>query len=464
MPCAAPCVRLPCNKRCSKSLSCGHLCPGICGEKCPEEFCQICSAKGNARVDLIEMKTYQEIDLDETPIIDLGCGHFFTAESLDGLVGMGDVYVMDEYGEFTGLKDVSTQLAQSIPCCPDCRSPIRQHVTHRYNRVVNRAVIDEMSKRFLVDGQQELRALEQRAEVLERNLDKSRSNILNSIRLSTALFAATAITLTKIWEIEKELIERHTKSTELQKTIQSFCTKVADRHQPARKLHDATVQATRLRSVSEMMANLTVVEAVPFVPRDRRVATGGRIMQIKVEHIVLEDKFELVQAFRSSPHPASIKIPGGNPGQLAKPFFAICRAFLADCTSENLPKLRVEAILSYAKIARSYEMYCQSVKSDIDTASEHVNFARGLLEEAIELCNCEFHNANALRTAVEELIKLLRKPWYEVVTASELAAVKAAMVSGPSGIATHSGHWFNCANGHPVRIQVLHSSVLTFHY
>ncbi|EKX50132.1 hypothetical protein GUITHDRAFT_57273, partial [Guillardia theta CCMP2712] len=30
--CLAPCDRLPCNERCSKTLSCGHRCPSVCGE------------------------------------------------------------------------------------------------------------------------------------------------------------------------------------------------------------------------------------------------------------------------------------------------------------------------------------------------------------------------------------------------------------------------------------------------
>jgi hypothetical protein len=46
-------------------------------------------------VDLLEMKSYSEIDLNETPIVVLGCGHFFTAESLDGHIGMAEVYVQD---------------------------------------------------------------------------------------------------------------------------------------------------------------------------------------------------------------------------------------------------------------------------------------------------------------------------------------------------------------------------------
>ena len=41
--------------------------------------------KLDAPVDMIEFKEYWEIDLDETPIIALACGHFFTAETLDGM-------------------------------------------------------------------------------------------------------------------------------------------------------------------------------------------------------------------------------------------------------------------------------------------------------------------------------------------------------------------------------------------
>jgi hypothetical protein len=44
------------------------------------------------------MKTYSQIDIDSTPIIVLGCGHFFTAETLDGHVGMGQVFTADGLG------------------------------------------------------------------------------------------------------------------------------------------------------------------------------------------------------------------------------------------------------------------------------------------------------------------------------------------------------------------------------
>ena len=43
-----------------------------------------CGMKLDAQVDMIEFKEYGEIDLDETSVIALACGHFFTAETLDG--------------------------------------------------------------------------------------------------------------------------------------------------------------------------------------------------------------------------------------------------------------------------------------------------------------------------------------------------------------------------------------------
>jgi len=395
------------------------------------------------------MKTYKEINPDETPIVVLGCGHFFTAETLDGLMGMEEVYMMDGYDEFTGLKDISTGLARAIPRCPDCQCPVRQHATQRYNRMINRAVIDEMSKRFLVNGQDGLRVLEQQTKELEQSLETTCMEIMNSIRLLPGNFTI-AYAPAKALKLTNELKERQEKSMELEKAIQSFCKKFAERHQPAQKLRDATVHAARFRPMNELMTSLSLVDCVPAVPRDRRVTFRARIAQIRVEYIVLKDKFSIVQALQLATPQASIKIPGGNPGQLAKPFFQTCKKFIDECCAENLPKLGVEASLYYAGIARPYESYCRLTVIDIDKASEHMDIAKATLENAKEMCAQGFENADKLLEAIEESIKLLRKQWYEEITAEEIATIKAAMVSGPRGIATHSGHWYNCANGHPV--------------
>lgn len=449
MPCAAPCNRLPCNQRCSEDLACGHQCPGLCGELCPEDYCQECSDHRDSRVDLLEMKSYSEIDLSETPIVVLGCGHFFTAETLDGHMGMAEVYKQDIQGEFTGLQDVSAVLALAVPRCPDCQCPVRQYCTQRFNRVINRAVIDEMSKRFLVNGKGELRGLERQILELEHDLEESQQEIMRSVGQAVTSLTG-GVTPARALEVTQQLRIRHKNSRNIEKAIQSFCRKVADKNQPAQKLHDATVNAARRKSIDQLMADLSVTESFLAIPRDRRVTLGGCIAQLHAQCIILTDSLVVAQTLRTKCIGASIDMPGGSPSRLAKPFFQSCGAFIGKCNTESLPKLGVEASLYYARVARAYESYCSSAKTNVEQASDYIKSAKELLEQAKELCSQPFENADGLRRAVEELLKLLRRQWYEPVTADELAAIKNAMITGSKGIATHSGHWYNCASGHPV--------------
>ncbi|KAI9645838.1 hypothetical protein NHQ30_005273 [Ciborinia camelliae] len=441
MPCAGPCDRLPCNKRCSLQLSCGHQCPGICGEPCPEDYCQICSAKKDQRVDLLELKLYKEIDLDDTPIIALSCGHFFTAESLDGMFEMSEVYEQDIHGDFTGINE-SPSLASSVPQCPDCNCPLRQYATPRYNRVINRAVIDEMSKRFLVSGQVELRELENRARELEQEFEDSASGLIHAVGDKWGDIKLT-----------ERLKERNNKSRQLERVVEGFCKKVKDKHQPATKLHDAMISAARQRSLEDKLRILSITKLAGTSPRDRRIAFAGTGLMLRVQYIGLADSFPLAQKLRSNDPP--IKITGGSPDKLANLFFQSCISYIDSCLEENLPKLAVEGILYYAKIARLYDSYTHSASSPehgTEKPSSQVEKAKKLLEQAKGLCGEGFQNADLLLTAVEESIKFLRREWYEEVTKDELDAIKKAMVSGSGGIATHSGHWYECERGHPFAI------------
>jgi len=126
--------------------------------------------------------------------------------------------------------------------------------------------------------------------------------------------------------------------------------------------------------------------------------------------------------------------------KLAKPFFQTCKEFIKECCVENLPKLGVEASLYYAGIVRSYESCCRANEVDINKASEQINIAKTMLEKAREMCAQGFENADNLLRAVEGLIKMLRKKWYEEINAEEIAATKAVMVRDSEGIATHFDH------------------------
>jgi hypothetical protein len=48
------------------------------------------------------------------------------------------------------------------------------------------------------------------------------------------------------------------------------------------------------------------------------------------------------------------------------------------------------------------------------------------------------------------MLRMLRKERYKLVIVEELTAIKKAIVSRSSGIATYSRHWYNCQNGHLV--------------
>jgi hypothetical protein len=131
-PCYAGCNRLLFEHRWSRNLSCGHQCPGICGEECPTDYCHACGSKPGARVGLFEMETYNEANIDEIRIVVLGCGHSFTAELLDGLTSPSEVYTTNVHGYFAGLANISGALATKIPKCPDCHHPAMQYITQRY--------------------------------------------------------------------------------------------------------------------------------------------------------------------------------------------------------------------------------------------------------------------------------------------------------------------------------------------
>ncbi|KAJ3362658.1 hypothetical protein GGF32_005680 [Allomyces javanicus] len=155
LPCGAPCVRVPCDARCDEVLECGHRCPSVCGETCPpKSYCHECC--GDARVmdqvvDMIMGETYAEVDLDESPVIKLGCGHLYTVETLDGVLFL-DKYYRKLGSQWVGVKDIvhpedGLEVAK-LPTCPQCRAPILASTTKRYGRVIKAAALTVTEKHF----------------------------------------------------------------------------------------------------------------------------------------------------------------------------------------------------------------------------------------------------------------------------------------------------------------------------
>ncbi|KAF1984925.1 NFX1-type zinc finger-containing protein 1 [Aulographum hederae CBS 113979] len=456
MPCSAPCNRLPCNERCTKLLPCDHQCPGLCGEDCLPEHCKECGMKMDAQVDMIEFKEYGETDLDETPVVALACGHFFTAQTLDGMIGLKEVYKTDPATDnFLGMEDITSAMAPAIPKCPHCQIPIRQYATQRYNRLINRAVIDEMSKRFIVTGQADLQQIERDLITMEMDLENSLSDV--TITRGNLVRPLAERHFLLVEHIGNQLRTRYKASEKLRSAVTALQRRAAERHQPAHKLHEATLHATQLQAPLEnALAALKLHDPTTTATseRDHRITLGAKMLEIKIDSTMLSDKFRVLSAARAKcgDSAASIRFPGGAPQSSTNKFLQSCESFIDICAAKALPKLAVEASLHHARIARLFGTSGLSEQEDRDAAAGFHGKAVVLLEAAEKLCEQGFRDAEALLEAVVESRKLMRREWYEEVTAEELEAVKRAMVTGPGGVAVHSGHWYNCVNGHPFAI------------
>ncbi|CAG8027151.1 unnamed protein product [Penicillium salamii] len=443
MPCAAPCDRLPCNERCTKSLKCGHQCPSLCGEDCPENLCQECGDKGDARVDFLEWKTYAEVNLDETPIIVLGCGHFFTNESVDGLVGLDEVYTRDKDGNFNGIRN-SSSLANAIPSCPDCKQPIRQFVTKRYNRVINRAVMDETCKRFLTKGRSDLQEIEKGLEEAEKQLNAE------EVSLAT-------------WDLEQDFKVRHANCKRLALQAFKLSRTMNAENQPMTRLMDSIEIFQKLPkgeedTLSAQMKDLNIAKR----ERNNQITLRAQFLNIRARELVLSDIFRVMGSIKKSNYSSSamfLKIPSELTVILRE-----CQSQIDRSNEEKLFRVVIAATISFSKLAHLNSWYHRSYpgEAEIDPKAEGgkatpkkveywCDIARELLAAALKLCE-ELGDCPELREKVQEMAHLYEGPRYETVTLKEVQSIKMAMVSGLQGMATNTGHWYNCENGHPFAI------------
>ncbi|KAI1090551.1 P-loop containing nucleoside triphosphate hydrolase protein [Rostrohypoxylon terebratum] len=154
MPCAAPCNWIPCFRRCTEQLQpCGHQCPSLCGEVCPDaKYCQICATDdiSSTIVDTTRNREYRHINLDMDPCIFPRCGHMMTVSSMDSQLGMAIAIK----GIYKPLSSTNTKV------CPKCRGSLRN--ISRYGRLVRQALLDESTRRFICWYQTQFNMLEQR--------------------------------------------------------------------------------------------------------------------------------------------------------------------------------------------------------------------------------------------------------------------------------------------------------------
>ncbi|KAM0417324.1 hypothetical protein ACHAPT_012640 [Fusarium lateritium] len=446
-----PCGHIKATLLCHQTLDLSQIrctaqvekkCPSFCGEDCPVGYCQQCGEKDEARVDLLEFQSYSEVNLDESPIVVLGCGHFFTGETLDGLVSLGEVYTTDKEGNFNGLKDMSGSLARNVPFCPDCKRPIRQFATKRYNRLINRAVMDEICKRFLIKGRKCLDALEENLQKMENALGSSRP-------LHTPNEGVPSLPK-----------DRYSSLKKLRAMAKRLTKRMDESHQPTKMLIDA-IAISRTSTNGDTLSITRQMEALKLSSPgpDKQLILGAQLVTIKVQEVQFQDVIALLKALKGAVDDGLARHWfNDQPLPSMERFFPDCEDLINKAKEAKLPRTVIAATLAFARVSQLSIWWAQTGEADGVTSSEkkdsvtleRTDTARELLNEALAQCS-GFEGSDNLKERVQETMRLFESR-YEQVTPEELASIKSAIVSGGQGINTHSGHWYNCANGHPFAI------------
>jgi hypothetical protein len=302
--------------------------------------------------------------------------------------------------------------------------------------------MDETCKRFLTKGRIDLEALDSRLNALAGAL----------VAKDTT---ARPISLTKA-----QINTRYGAFVQLAKEAAVLSKMMDTEHQPAKRLKDAIALRQKpsddeATTVSSQLERLTISTPRP----DNQITLGARLISIKAREFVLHDKFRLLNS--NTKIEETILIVQLN--QLTIPFLEDCQDLIIQAKGGSFSRIVIIATLAFAKISELFGWYHGTHpvpgKDETDlkrrknpgpeSRDNRRNTAREFLADALHLCD-ELGNCEELREKVQEMNRLFEETRYEEITPEELASIKIAMVGGRGGIATNSGHWYNCINGHPV--------------
>ena len=442
MPCAVPCDILPCSRRCEKVLRCGHRCPSLCGEKCPEvKFCQSCGKEDirNMMVDYVELSTYRDCNLDEEPCIFPDCGHIMTVASMDGQMSIPDHYQLGTDGSIVGLRrDGSKPLTETIKGCPQCRGSLRNIV--RYNRVVKRALLDESTKKFMTWSNAQFVPL-----AAELSAQEDRLTAMKTISMAPARGAHRTwrndihITGNRGGQIEtirnlSGLGPRLGPLLQLRTKIASLLQQVRIEEQPfARVEAMATASAMETGNTSSFTFDVDVLQT------RAGLLCGSQLLQC--DYDILSDLHNISQK-----HKQRDEIEHGWL-KMAVLFNTThnrrdCLALAAKAGAKKQPMIVIQARILFAKFVALERLS----PGDGDKRPQILAEAKEQLKQA----SLEVHaypSCAMMGQEIEEAEKMIREEtFYTQVTSDEMRAVYSAMAQDFSG----TGHWYYCENRHLV--------------
>lgn len=445
MPCAAPCDWVPCSKRCEKVLSCGHQCPSVCGETCPNvKFCQTCCSEEikSVMVDFIMGMQYHEIDLNEDPCIFPDCGHFATKTNMDGIMEMKAHYKMSAEDNPTAILNTSEPFSMDevkVKVCPSCRGSLRS--ISRYGRIVRRAMLDESTKKFvswsqieysklaelLLDVQGRISAAPPPPRVLQKDT-RSKKKVFSTGRVKQIQLICDWVGNT-----------RYDEAVKVWQRINNFLGQVRREEQPFQRVNDFVLHAARQRKTQGI-----------FDFDETRIQIKGHLqactLSLKCDIIVVADFMTQRDSLAESRGELNLDFSR----QLDE-----CDSLAERAKATGYPRQETEAHVYFAQFCAFSRALVPAEKAEdgSDTnaakaekfkerAKEHLALARELVAKYND-------QTKGMMVEIEATEKMVRDSvFYDPVSTEEMRAVYRAMAAEFSG----TGHWYVCANNHPFTV------------
>lgn len=454
VPCAAPCNWVPCSLRCEKMLDCGHQCPSICGETCPDPmYCQQCASSEikASCVDFLEMKEYHEVDLNEEPCIFPDCGHFLTVSSMDGQMDMSAHYKLDDNGlprDILGGSKPFSMDDQGVKGCATCRGPLRN--ISRYGRIVRRAMLDIATKKFIAWSNSEYLVLAERLVAEQEKLAKTPAPSMLAESAKKDGNLALPGSRSKQINALKNVVgkERYRPISKYRSQLIAYSQKVGKEEQPFQR-------------VAELVryANLQHGTDKAFQYDQSIIQVKGLLLAftllMKCDVAILFDFLGVLRPNKSSSVESAVQLD-------LSAFLQDCEYLIQLAHSTKFPREEVQGHIFYAQLCALCRSFGPSQEPSAQPAPnpsppltgvqaktsdelakigrDHVNQARQLLEE--------YPSTAVFKNEVDAIENTLLGSFYRPVTAEELREVYMASAAELRG----TGHWYTCANGHPFSI------------
>lgn len=439
MPCSAPCDHIPCSKRCNKKLACGHRCPSVCGEACPERrFCQLCGSKEikDRVVDFILGEMYRDIDLDENPCIFPRCGHFSTMESMDALMDIKKYYVVDHKDKPIAIAAPLEPFSMNdMKTCATCRGSLRDIA--RYGRLVRRALLDESTKKLIlyINGEYV---------PLAREVSKQ-IQLLNDKRNNHKKTAVTAFESKNVLRVEgtrdrqakliSGILNKHDKSRwheagKLRLSVQDYCRKVAIEEQPFNRVRNLVDNARRQKRGKGV-----------FHFDESVLQTKGSLLamalSMQLDIVLLADFLSLrEQANNASKGELKLDLEVNR---------TECHSLINAAAQSRHFRQQVEG---YIFLAQLYALESPHTAAP-NASARYREKGHNAISDARRICATHSSQTRGLVPEIDATEKMLRgTTFYSTVSTEERMVVITAMSKEFTG----TGHWYYCQNGHPFTI------------